>query len=278
VIYLSTEAEIPIHEFVKILYGRDAPRPGELVIGVITDIQDHGLYLYLLEYDKTAYVPLRELGRGVVRTTRQHYKINQTVVAKVFRTRRKIYIDASLKRVAPKEVQAKLSYWRKLNRSAHLAKLIAEKINRDWKFVVENIYSPLIECYETPFDGMEDSLIRGKHVLEECGVPKEYVDAVYEVAKENILVRKQRMKFTLEITTLAPDGIIRIKNALLKAIKDFQDITVKYESGPRYTVWVEGFEKSAIRNRIMEFTEKVEEILMSMPDAKKYRTIVRLAQ
>ena len=274
----SEREEIPIHEFVKMLFGRDAPRPGELVIGIITDIQDHGLYLRLLEYDKTAYVPLRELERGVVRSPRQHYRINQTVVAKVFRTRKRIYIDASLRRVAPKEVQAKLSYWRKLNRSAHLARLIAEKLGTDWKFVVENIYAPIVEYYETPFDGLEDALIRGKHVLEECGVPKEYVDVVYEVARENILIRKQRMRFTLEITTLAPDGIIRIKRALREALRDFQDITVKYESGPRYTVWVEGFEKSIIRNRMNEFTKKVETLLMSMPDAKKYKTTIRLAQ
>lgn len=275
---MSSEVEIPINEFCNILYRRDAPYPGEVVVGVIVDIQDHGLYIYLPEYGKTAYVPLRELEWGIVRSPRQYYKLEQLVVAKVIKTRKGAYIDASLRRVSQKESQSKLSYWRRLNRSVRLALLIGSKIGIDWKSVVEKIYVPLMECYETPFDGLEDAVIRGKHILEECGVAPEYIDAVFKVASENITIRKQRVKFTLEISTTAPDGIIRIKKALSEALKDFRDIEVKYESAPRYIVWVEGFEKAEIKNLAMEFVKKVESTLMSMPDAEKYRTVVNLTQ
>lgn len=275
---MSIDEELPIHQFVKLLYGKDAPRPGELVIGRITDIQDHGIYLYLPEYDKSAYVPLKELGRGIVRSPRQHYKINQTVVAKVYKTRRGIYINASLRRLSQKEANNKLAYWRKLNRSAHLAKLIARELNISLEEVIDKIYIPLIECYETPFDGLEDALIKGKRILEECGVATEFIDAVYDIAKKNILIKKQRMKFTIEISTLAPDGIIRIKKALLEALSKFDGIEAKYESAPRYSVWVEAFERTTIRNKIRQFAKELEKILMEMPDASKYKTMVRLLQ
>ena len=144
--------------------------------------------------------------------------------------------------------------------------------------VIEKIFSPLAEYYDTPFDALEDALIKGKKVLEECGIPEEYVDIVYKIAKENILIRKIRMRFTIEVGTLAPDGINRIKQAFRKALEEFEDISVKYESAPRYMVWVEGFERMVIRRKIAKFAEKLEEILMSMPDAKKYRTFVRIAE
>ena len=100
---------------------------------------------------------------------------------------------------------------------------------------------------------------------------------MYRIAKENILIRKIRMKFTVEIGTLAPDGVERIKNALLEVLKEFKGITIKYESAPRYMVWVEGFERSTIKRKFMEFVEKLEDKLLSYPDAKKYRTYVRPA-
>ena len=260
---MQSEEEIPIYEFVKRVYGKEAPRPGELVVGVIVDIQDHGLYIQLPEYNKTAYVPLRELGRGIVRSPRQHYAINQMVVARVYKTARGgLYINASLRRLSQKEAQQKLVFWRKLNRSLHLAKIMAEELNMELDEVIEAILAPLAEYYGTPFDALEDTLIKGKKVLEECGVPEEYIDTVYKVAKENILVRKIRMRFTLEVGTLAPDGVTRIKEAFSKALEDYSDITVKYESAPRYMVWVEGFERSAIRRRLSEFVEKLESCLL----------------
>ena len=276
---MSVEEEIPIHEFVKLLYGKEAPRPGELVIGVVVDIQDHGIYIQLPEYNKTAYVPLRELGRGIVRSPRQHYTINQMVVARVYKTaRRGLYINASLRRLSQKEAQAKLMYWRKLNRSLHLARIIAEELGLELTEVIENILSPLAEYYETPFDALEDALIRGKKVLEECGLPEEYVDRVYEIARDNILIRKMKMRFVVEIGTLAPDGIIRIKNAIMEAAKQFKDLAIKYESAPRYLVWVEGFERSTIKKRFSDFVSRLEEILLSMPDSEKYKTYVRAAE
>lgn len=275
---MSTEVEIPIHEFCSILYRRDIPHPGEIVVGRVVDIQDHGLYIHLPEYGKTAYVPLRELEWGIVRSLRQYYKLEQIVVARVIKVGKGGYIDASLRRLSKKESQSKLSYWRKLNRSIRLALLISSKIGLDWKSVVEKIYVPLMNCYETPFDGMEDAVIRGKQILEECGVPPEYVDIVFKTASESISIRRQKMKFLLDISTLAPDGVIRIRNALLEALKDFKNVEVKYESAPRYAIWVEGFEKTEIRNTAMEFAKKVESLLASMPDAKKYKTTVNIIQ
>lgn len=274
-----SEGEFPVYEFVKMLYGKEAPTPRELVIGIIVDIQEHGLYIHLPEYGKTAYVPLRELGRGIVRSPRQHYTINQMVVARVYKTaRRGLYINASLRRLTQKEAQSKLIYWRKLNRSIHLAKLIAESLNMDFPDVVQNIFGPLVEYYETPFDALEDALIRGKHILEECGVPDEYVDVLYRIAKDNILIKKQRMRFTVEISTLAPDGIRRIKEALLNVLRESKDVEVRYESAPRYSVWVEGFERSTIRKRFSEFVKKLEKYLLSLPDAKKYKTHVGVVE
>ncbi len=274
-----SEEELPMHQFVRILYGKEAPRPGELVIGIVADIQDHGIYVQLPEYDKTAYIPLRELGRGIVRSPRQHYTINQMVVARVYKTaKRGLYINASLRRLSQKEAQSKLMYWRKLNRSLHLAKIIAEELNMETIEVVKTIFAPLAEYYETPFDALEDALIKGKKVLEECGIPDEYVDAIYKIAKDNILIRKMRMRFIIEIGTLAPDGVERIKRALIETLKQFRGLTVKYESAPRYMVWVEGFERSTIKRRFMEFVEKLEESLLSYPDARRYMTYVRVPE
>ena len=201
------------------------------------------------------------------------------VVARVYKTARGgLYINASLRRLSQKEAQAKLVYWRKLNRSLHLAKIMANELNTEIYEVIEKVFRPLVEYYETPFDALEDALIKGKKVLEECGIPLEYIDVVYRIAKENILVKKMKMKFTVEVGTLAPDGIERIKRAFKEVLREFKDITVKYESAPRYMVWVEGFERSTIKRRISEFADRLEKVLMSMPDANKYMTYVKLRE
>ncbi|MEX0569349.1 MAG: hypothetical protein Q6363_009395, partial [Candidatus Njordarchaeota archaeon] len=76
----------------------------------------------------------------------------------------------------------------------------------------------------------------------------------------------------------APDGINRIKEALMAVLNEFKDIEVRYESAPRYSVWVEGFERSTIRRRFAEFVDKLENYLLSLPDANKYKTFIQVAE
>lgn len=250
-------------QFIKLLYERDMPELQELTIGRVSRIEDHGIYVILEEYNKEAYIPLKELSTRFIKHPRELVKLNQKVVVKIYRMRG-IAINASMKRVLPGERQKKLQEWRKLRKSMIMLQQMADQLGISIEEAIKKIGKPIIEYYETPYDGFEAAVRWGENVLEEAGVPKEWIPKIYDIIKNNIKLKEVVLKRHLVISTLAPDAIIRIKKALSEGQKLAHDkIEVKYISSPRYLVRVKGFDWKEATKLFERFFNTVKSIIVS---------------
>jgi len=252
--------EIVFHEFYKLLYGKDKPEFKDIVIATVKDIQPHGIYVYLDEYGLQAYCPINELSTKWVKKPSDLVRLNQKIVAQVYKLAHGgRVINVSLKRVLPGERKKKLSEWKRLVRSLMIFKLIAERLNKSFEEVIEKVGRPLVEEFENPYYGMEEVIKEGKDLLEELGIPEDWVDVVYDIIKANVKPTEVELKKTLIIKSFAPDGIVRIKKGLSKAIKLAPDrILVEYISAPRYLVKIKGFEWKEVTKLFNRFIKTIE--------------------
>jgi len=236
--------EMDFHEFYKILYDKEVPNFKETTIGTVVDIQPHGIYVHLDEYGIQAYCPINELSTKWVKKPSDLVRINQKVVVQVYKiTHGGRVINVSLKRVLPGERKRKLFDWKRLMRSFMIMKMIAERLNVPLREVVEKVGKPLAEEFDNPYYGMEEVVKEGKEILEELGIPEDWIETVYDIIKNNVKPSEVELKKTVIIRSFAPDGINRIKKGFEEALKNTSsNILVEYLSAPRYLVKIKGYE------------------------------------
>ncbi len=111
---------------------------------------------------------------------------------------------------------------------------------------------PLEEVYEKAVAPMEKEIgavrrfrkspQRGHRALTKIGVPKELADAIAEVAKERIHVPMVKVKGTIEVRCMKPNGVEIIKEAFLGAKKaeKSRDAKIRFYviAAPKYCVEV----------------------------------------
>ncbi len=219
------------------------PKYGELVIGTVTKIFEHGAFVSLDEYNGLeAFCPLGEVTKSWFKSIREVLKEGQKRVFKVIRVdpvRR--HVDVSLRRVADSERRDKLAEWRRSNRAENLLALAAKKLGKTLDDAYVEAGWKLEDYYGEIYAGFEEAARRGVAALEEAGVRKEWISVLAEMAKNYVELPEVSISGLFIIRSLASDGVKRIKDALLtgvEAARKFKDVKIRIytEGAPRYKI------------------------------------------
>jgi len=214
------------------------PEVGDLVIATIEDVTDDGAYVNLDEYDKRGLLHVSEISSSWIRNIRDFAREGQKVVLKVTRLNlEKGQIDLSFRRVTKRAKIEKIRQWKQDNKAEALLREVAEKIGLS-KEVYEKAGSFLEENYGL-YEGSEKIAKEGSEVLTEMGVPEDLTKAFAEVAEERIRVKMLKVKGTLEIRCMTPNGVEVIKGSFLNAEKT-KDTEMRFYvvAAPKYSVEV----------------------------------------
>jgi translation initiation factor 2 subunit 1 len=218
------------------------PEIGDLVIATIETVTDYGAYAKLDEYDKRGLLHVSEISSSWIRNIRDYVREGQKMVLKVLRVdTEKGHIDLSLRRVNKRERIEKVMSWKKERKAEALLKGVAEKIG----LPVEEVYQKagaLIEEKYPLYDGFEKAAIEGPEALMKIGVPENLAKAFADVARERIHVKLVKVKGTLEIHCLKPNGVKLIKDAFLDAEKaekpEDSEVRFYVMAAPKYNIEV----------------------------------------
>jgi translation initiation factor 2 subunit 1 len=196
------------------------PEVGDLVIATIETVTDYGAYVNLDEYDKRGLLHVSEISSSWIRNIRDFVREGQKVVLKATRLNlEKGHIDLSLRRVTKRAKIEKIRQWKQDRKAGSL----------------------LEENYGL-YEGFEKIAKEGSEVLTEMGVPEDLAKAFAEVAEERILVKMVKVKGTLEIRCMTPNGVNVIKGSFLNAEKTekTKDTEVRFYvvAAPKYSVEV----------------------------------------
>jgi translation initiation factor 2 subunit 1 len=218
------------------------PEIGDLVIATIETVTDYGAYVNLDEYDKRGLLHVSEISSSWIRNIRDFVREGQKIVLKVTRVNlEKGHIDLSLRRVTKRARIEKIRQWKQDRKAEALLRGVAEKVGLS----VEEVYEKagcLLEEKHGLYDGFEKMSKEGAEILTEMGVPENLAKAFTEVAKERIRVKMVKVKGTLEIRCMTPNGVKIIRDSFLKARKTekTKDTEVHFYviAAPKYSVEV----------------------------------------
>jgi len=195
------------------------PEVGELVIATVNEITDYGAYVRLDEYGgKEGFLHISEISSGWIRNIRDYIREDEKVVLKVLRVDpAKNQIDLSLRRVTQREKREKILLWKRSRKAESLLRSASQKLG----ISLEELYNVIAEKVENSFsdiyEGLEAAAQEGAEVLVKRGIPEDIANVLAETAREKIKVTAVKAKGILNMTCLKPDGVLRIKEALMKA-------------------------------------------------------------
>ena len=218
------------------------PEVGDLVITTIETVTDYGAYAKLDEYNKRGLMHISEISSSWIRNIRDFVREGQKAVLKVLRVDlEKGHIDLSLRRVTKRAKIEKICAWKQDRKAETLLREVAEKIGLSNEEVYEKAGFPMVEKYGL-YDGFEKVAKEGPEVLTKIGAPENLAKVFAEVAEERIRVKMVKVKGTLEIRCMQPNGAKIIKDSFLDAKKaeKTKDVGVRFYAiaAPKYSVEV----------------------------------------
>jgi translation initiation factor 2 subunit 1 len=208
------------------------PEPGDLVIATIETVTDYGAYARLDEYGKRGLLHVSEISSSWIRNIRDFVRENQKMVLKVLRVDpEKGHVDLSLRRVTKRERIEKIKSWKRERKADALLRGVAEKVGITVEQVYEKAGALLDERYGL-YEGFERLVKDGPEVLTKLGAPEDLANAFAQVADERIHVKMVKVRGTIEVRCMKPNGVKCIQDAFAAAKKSekTRDSKIEFES------------------------------------------------
>jgi translation initiation factor 2 subunit 1 len=245
----------------SLLRNEEWPEVGELVVASVSKITHYGVYVMLDEYEKEGFLHISEISSSWVKNIRDFVHEGEKVVLKVLRVdpERK-HVDLSLRRVAKRERRERILVWKQGKKAESLLRSAAQRLGMPLDEIHEKAWNSLEEAFGGVYEGLERAAREGAEVLLEQGLPKELAEVLTEIAKEKIRMSTVKVKGTLKISCPKPDGVLQIKDALLKA-KDVKvprgtKVRIYVVSPPKYQIEVMASNYKQANAIIEKATEK----------------------
>ena len=222
---------------------KELPDIGELVIGTVYKILDHGAYVLLDEYGgMEAYAPINEIVQSWFHDIKDYLRLGQKTVFRVIRVdpRRKL-IDVSLRKVREEEKREKLNKWKRTLRGVKLLELVAKKLNipldkalQDFGWKLEDYYGDFLAIFENVAK-------HGTDDLRKLGLSEDVINAIAEVARERIEIEPVEISGVIRMINIKSDGVRHIREVLLKAMElakkgGAEDVRIYTIGPPRYRI------------------------------------------
>jgi translation initiation factor 2 subunit 1 len=216
------------------------PEFGDLVIATIETVMDYGAYANLDEYNRRGFLHISEISSARIRNVRDLVREKQKMVLKVLRVNvEKGHIDLSLRRITKRERIEKIKSWKKSRKGEVLLRAVAEKVGLPIHEVYQKAGVILEEKYGL-YEGFEKVLKEGTEALTKLDIPEDIAKAFAQVAEERIRIKMVKIRGTLEIRCMKPNGVKCIQDAFIDAKKAQKTKDAKIEfyviATPRYSV------------------------------------------
>ncbi|MHA2357215.1 MAG: translation initiation factor IF-2 subunit alpha [Candidatus Heimdallarchaeaceae archaeon] len=208
---------------------RNLPESGDLVIGTVKSIFDHGVYVNLDEYeDLQAYCHVSEVSSTWVRNIRNVMRIGKKVVGRVMRVKEN-QIDISIKRVSDGLKRTKVEEWKRYRTAITLLEMGAKQRKIDFETARTEVEDIATETYGNLYQAFEESLFKGESVFTEAGISEEWATVLTNIAKKNLTIPKISITRDVEIICWEGNGVNLIRDALKSALEARKEIEAEEE-------------------------------------------------
>jgi translation initiation factor 2 subunit 1 len=243
------------------------PEEGELVVGVISKVENFGAFVELDEFGKKkGLIHISEIAPGWIKHIRDHVKEGQRVVCKVLEVDpSRGRIELSLKDVNEHQSRERMQIWKNEQKAIKWLELIAERLEKDKKEFVEEIGQKLYDHFSGIFYAFDEAFEKGKKAFDGLDIDEEIIDEILVTAQTNIKSPLVKISAYVMLRTIHPDGVEIIKKALksAKKVTRRKDIMldIKYIGAPRYSIVVEAADYKNAEKILKKAADKAIEII-----------------
>ncbi len=236
------------------------PQYGEIVVIKIDKVLDYGVFCSLLEYEgATGFVHISQVESSWIKNIRNYVREGQMRAALVQKVdMEKLQIDLSLTKVSERQQRLRIEEYKQLARNKKLIEVMAKTLDQTledgWRAVAE----PLIKVFGTLPPAFEAIAMDGANAVPDS-IAKEWVASLVDVVQKNVRPAEKEVKGTLAIACTAPDGVERVKSALLESAKNVSNATVQYSylGAGKYWVKVVSFDFKLAEKALSTVQERV---------------------
>jgi translation initiation factor 2 subunit 1 len=222
---------------------KEYPEEGDLVVVTVREVKNFGAFVVLNEFDnKEGFIHIAEVASGWVKYIRDYIKEGQVQVCKVLRVDpSRGHIDLSFKQVNEHQHRFKIQEWKNEQKAEKLFEIMANNQKLDLKLAYEEFGYKLMDIFGTLYGAFEECTIN-PDCLQNNGFSGPWINEFIQIAKDNINPPFVSIDGFLELTCTESNGIVPIKEALMKAQDVEKDnnsfITIQYVSAPKYRIQV----------------------------------------
>jgi len=231
---------------------KDKPDEGDFVVITLTDVDKNSAYAELDEYrDVDGLLHISEVSRSWIQDVRKELGEGEKTVAQVIEVDQDS-INLSIKRVNENQKRDAMARWNKEKKAEAFIEDLADKLDIEKKEAYEEIGFKLQEEFGSSFHGFEVSVAeeeRLKDLLE-----GETVEAVQEVARENIDLKQEKFEGEIDLEYSQGNGTELIK----QTFEDLEEgVEVKYISAPKYSIKAWGRTQELAKKRMDQAVDQI---------------------
>ncbi|TFG05475.1 MAG: translation initiation factor IF-2 subunit alpha [Promethearchaeota archaeon] len=261
---------------------RKIPDIGDLVVGTISRVENHGAYAILDEYEnKEGMIHISEVASSWVRNIRNFVRERQKIVAKVLAiNERKGHIDLSLRRVTDEMKKEKVKQWKRAQKAENLLELSVQKYNEinGTNLTLDDAYNQIgwkmQDLFGDILAGFEEGKQKGERALSQKRLPAKWVEVLSDIAENNVEIPHIKLTGVLEIQCNQPDGVIQIQNALRSGMEfashEDTEIYINLIGSPKYRIEVISTWQKEAEAMMDKVTQKISDTISKNNGVTKF--------
>ena len=238
------------------------PSEGDLVIIKVKNIENYGVFVELIEYDKEGFIHVSKITSGWVKNIRSHVSEGQLRVASVMKVdRQKDLIDLSMRKVSPAQEKRRMDEWKRVKHSMKVFNRACTSLKENFDQASKETLPKLETEYEDLYSALEACSLEGVAALKNVNISDKWKKALTEEAKKSISPPSVEIRGTLTMKIYSPDGADIIKKIGDKISS--KQVDLKYISAPEYLLSIKATDYPQAENILEKTLKQVEESVKS---------------
>ena len=241
---------------------QELPEVGEIVIGTISKISDHGAYATLDEYNGIqGFLHISEIAPGWVRSVTKFVRTGEKKVLLVKKiNKERSDVDLSLKQISKDQKKKKLQDVKRFEKEKGILKNIQEKSGLTDN-QIEKLEDNLLTKYNSVYDAIVDIATNDISALNDLKLDADVLSIIEEISSK-IQVPSVEIRGILEISNEKSNGVELIRKILLDILKKnkINNMNISYLGAPKYRITINSADFKTAEKTLKPILEEIEKL------------------
>lgn len=248
-------------------YAEKYPKEGDVVVGKIKSLTEMGAYVELPEYNNIeGLIVYSELTKKRTRNIQRFIKVGSLEALCVLRVdESKGYIDLSKKRTQYEEKVAAFEKYTKGKIAHNVMLSVAMKkgielaeLYQKFGWPAAREFGSLYKCFK---EVSTTPGVLSSRLEKSASVTKDLLEAITSFVRQKFVVPKIKVRADVEVKCNRGDGVLVVKDTLVRTGKKFEDVDIVLISSPIFSLTTLDEDKDACILRLNDCLDEIRRVI-----------------